>query len=159
MSFSKGHSVSHSSYHHQHQLCFILCHPFFLSFFYILFSHHFFSSFILILSSYHFFVFLSFILVSYHSILPFFQLFLIVFSPFSYLFLIFFLSFSYLFLTFFLSFFLIFFSSLFFCFFSVSQEDGEGTMSVECVGFSKGAFRWAASGGLDKTLKVRRKKL
>jgi hypothetical protein len=27
-------------------------------------------------------------------------------------------------------------------------------MSVECVGFSKGAFRWAASGGMDKTLKV-----
>ena len=28
-------------------------------------------------------------------------------------------------------------------------------MSVECVGFSKGSFRWAASGGMDKTLKVR----
>ena len=27
-------------------------------------------------------------------------------------------------------------------------------MSVECVGFSRGSFRWAASGGLDKTLKV-----
>lgn len=36
----------------------------------------------------------------------------------------------------------------------VYQEDEEGTMSVECVGFSKGAFRWVASGGMDKTLKV-----
>ena len=27
-------------------------------------------------------------------------------------------------------------------------------MSVECVGFSGGSFRWAASGGMDKTLKV-----
>ena len=34
------------------------------------------------------------------------------------------------------------------------KEDEEGTMSVECVGFSKGTFRWAASGGMDKTLKV-----
>ena len=35
----------------------------------------------------------------------------------------------------------------------ISQEE-EGTMSVECVGFSGGSFRWAASGGMDKTLKV-----
>ena len=36
----------------------------------------------------------------------------------------------------------------------ILQEE-EGTMSVECVGFSGGSFRWAASGGMDKTLKVR----
>ena len=35
----------------------------------------------------------------------------------------------------------------------ILQEE-EGTMSVECVGFSGGSFRWAASGGMDKTLKV-----
>mmetsp|Transcript_25828 Transcript_25828/g.24661 ORF Transcript_25828/g.24661 Transcript_25828/m.24661 type:complete len:508 (-) Transcript_25828:243-1766(-) len=34
------------------------------------------------------------------------------------------------------------------------DEDAEGTLSVECVGFSNGDFRWGASGGLDKTLKV-----
>ena len=38
------------------------------------------------------------------------------------------------------------------------DEEGEGdeggTLSVECVGFSSGDFKWIASGGLDKTMKV-----
>ena len=36
------------------------------------------------------------------------------------------------------------------------EGDGEadGTLSVECVGFSCAELKWAASGGLDKTLKV-----
>jgi hypothetical protein len=34
------------------------------------------------------------------------------------------------------------------------EEDAEGTLSVECVGFSGGDLKWVASGGLDKTMKV-----
>jgi hypothetical protein len=34
------------------------------------------------------------------------------------------------------------------------EEEAEATHSVECVGFSNGELRWAASGGMDNTLKV-----
>ena len=34
------------------------------------------------------------------------------------------------------------------------EEEEGGTLSVECVGFSSGDFKWIASGGLDKTMKV-----
>lgn len=34
------------------------------------------------------------------------------------------------------------------------EGDAEVMLSVECVGFSEGSFRWAASGGMDNTLKV-----
>jgi WD40 repeat protein len=33
-------------------------------------------------------------------------------------------------------------------------NDYEETSNVECIGFSNGEFRWAASGGLDKTMKI-----
>jgi len=39
-----------------------------------------------------------------------------------------------------------------------NDEDGDGeqeeTLSVECVGFSNSAFKWAASGGCDSTMKI-----
>jgi WD40 repeat protein len=34
------------------------------------------------------------------------------------------------------------------------DENAEATLSVECVGFANGDLRWAASGGMDNTLKV-----
>lgn len=33
-------------------------------------------------------------------------------------------------------------------------EGIETSLSVECVGFSGGDYRWVASGGLDNTLKI-----